>query len=232
MESNLSLVRWKDWAARRFLHDLRGVLKAMGGVSFAVLAAILIGMLYLGREVFIPIALAVLLSFVLAPFARLLQRLRLPRGLSVATVVLLAFVGIFALGGVIATQINQLAVDLPRYEANMREKIKSVRGTAATSGTLERAADVLQDLSKELNKPKDAAPLPSGQSQSSSVGQEIKPIPVEVRQPPPTALEYRGADFAAAPAAYYNWHYRNICDFYPSAEAGSARSINQAGRGT
>jgi hypothetical protein len=31
-------------------------------------------------------------------------------------------------------------------------KIKSVRGTTATSGTLERAADVLQDLGKELRK--------------------------------------------------------------------------------
>ena len=127
----------------------------MGGVAVAILTAILIGTLYLGREVFVPIALAVLLSFVLAPLVRLLQRCHVPRGLSVVSVVLIAFVSIFAVGGVIATQLNQLAGDLPRYESNMREKIKTVRGTAATSGTLERAADVLQDLGKELNKPKE-----------------------------------------------------------------------------
>ena len=70
---------------------------------------------------------------------------------------------IFALGGVIATQLNDLAGDLPRYQSAMREKIKSLRGTTATSGTLERAADVLQDLGKELSKPKDrhVPPAPS-----------------------------------------------------------------------
>ena len=45
----------------------------MKGVAGAVIAAIIIGTLYLGREVFVPIALAILLSFVLAPLVRLLQ---------------------------------------------------------------------------------------------------------------------------------------------------------------
>ena len=88
----------------------------------------------------------------------------------------------------IATQLNELAGDLPRYQSTMREKIKSLRGTAATSGTLERAADVLQDLGKELDKPKE--PVPAGHSaQTPAPGQEARPIPVEVRQPPPSALE-------------------------------------------
>jgi predicted PurR-regulated permease PerM len=160
--------------------------ESMTGV--AVVTAIIIGALYFGRELFVPIALAILLSFVLAPLARALQRWHVPRGLSVVSVVLLAFLSIFALGGVIATQVAQLAGDLPRYEVTMREKIKSVRGTTATSGTLERAADVLQDLGKELNKPKENTTtlVPA---QPAPPGQEIKPIPVEVRQPPPTALE-------------------------------------------
>src|SRR5262245_57027789 len=159
----------------------------MSGVATAVVAAITIGTLYFGREVFVPIALAILLSFVLAPLVRLLQRWRLPRGLSVVGVVLLAFVSIFALGGVIATQVTELAGDLPRYQFTMREKIKSLRGTAAPSGTLERAADVLHDLGKELNKPKGPAVAPPASLQTPAP--EARPIPVEVRQPPPTALE-------------------------------------------
>jgi predicted PurR-regulated permease PerM len=129
----------------------------MKGLSTAVVVAIIIGTLYFGREVFVPVALAILLSFVLAPLVRMLQRWQVPRGLAVVGVVLLAFVSIFALGGVIATQVTELAGDLPRYQSTMREKIKSLRGTAATSGTLERAADVLHDLGKELNKPKEPA---------------------------------------------------------------------------
>ena len=160
----------------------------MRGVAAAVVTAILIGALYFGREVFVPIALAILLSFVLAPLVGFLQRAHIPRAVSVISVVLFAFISIFALGGVIAAQLNELAGDLPRYQFTMREKIKSIRGTAAASGTLERAADVLQDLGKELNKPKDPATSPPTPL-APAPGQEAKPIPVEVRQPPPTALE-------------------------------------------
>jgi predicted PurR-regulated permease PerM len=161
----------------------------MRGVATAVVAAIIIGTLYFGREVFVPIALAILLSFVLVPLVQLLQRWHVPRGLSVVGVVLLAFVSIFALGGVIATQVTELAGDLPRYQFTMREKIKSLRGTAAPSATLERAADVLHDLGKELNKPNEPAAGSGAPLQTPAPGQEARPIPVEVRQPPPTALE-------------------------------------------
>jgi len=155
----------------------------------AVITAILIGALYFGRELFVPIALAILLSFVLAPLVRLLQRWHVPRVVAVIGVVVLAFVGIFALGGIIAAQVTELAGDLPRYQVTMREKTQSVRGAAATSGTLERAADVLQDLSKELNKPKEPPAASGAPLQTPTTAPEAKPIPVEVRQPPPTAPE-------------------------------------------
>jgi predicted PurR-regulated permease PerM len=161
----------------------------MRGVATAVVAVIIIGTLYFGREVFVPIALAILLSFVLAPLVQLLQRWYVPRGLAVIAVALFAFISIFALGGVIATQVTQLAGELPRYQYTMREKIQSLRGTAAPSGTLERAADVLQDLGKELNKPKEKAASSEAPLATAPPGQEVRPIPVEVRQPPPTALE-------------------------------------------
>lgn len=156
----------------------------MTSVAGAVVAAIIIGALYVGRDVFIPVALAILLSFALAPLVRLLQRAHVPRALSVITVVLLAFISIFAIGGIIASQLADLAGELPRYEYTMQEKIRSVRGTAAASGTLERAADVLKDLNKELTDPP-----PAGATTRFPSAQETKPIPVEVRQPPPTALE-------------------------------------------
>lgn len=163
--------------------------KLVKGVAAAVLAALIVATLYFGRDVFVPIALAILLSFVLAPLARGLQDWHVPRAVSVIGVVLLAFLVIFAVGGVIATQMTELAGDLPRYEANMRAKIKSLRGTATTNNTLERAADVLQDLGKELNKPKDAPAPAAVPATNASPGQDARPIPVEVRQPPPTALE-------------------------------------------
>src|SRR5690242_5531601 len=107
-----------DSRTRLFGAAFVGGIEAMTGI--AVVTTIIIAALYFGRELFVPIALAILLSFVLAPLVSALQRWRVPRGLSVAVVVLLAFLSIFALGGVIAKQVTQLAGDLPRYEVTMR----------------------------------------------------------------------------------------------------------------
>jgi predicted PurR-regulated permease PerM len=157
-------------------------------VAAAILAALIVATLYFGRDVFVPVALSILLSFVLAPLVRALQNFRVPRAISVIGVVLLAFSIIFVIGGVIATQMTQLAGELPRYESNMRAKIQSLRGTAVANNPLEHAADVLQDLGKELNKPKEPSSARTA-APTSLPGQDARPIPVEVRQPPPTALE-------------------------------------------
>src|ERR1700744_4297271 len=129
-----------------------------GAVALAVLAVIIVTGLYVGREILVPVALAILLSFVLASPVSALQRLKVPRGIAVVGVVLCAFAIIFALGSLIATQLNRLAGDLPRYQATIQSKIQSVRGITGGSSTLERAAGMLQDLGKELDKPKVGSP--------------------------------------------------------------------------
>ena len=153
----------------------------------AILAALIIMVLYYGREIIIPIALAVLLSFVLAPLVRLVQRLRIPRSLAVVSVVVIAFAFIFAMGSLLATQLAQLAGDLPRYQSTISEKIQSFRETTAGRGTLERASSMLKDLSKELDKPKEAAN--SLGTIAAPKATPPKPVPVEVLQPDPGALE-------------------------------------------
>lgn len=158
-----------------------------GGVGTAIVAAIVVGLIYFGRDVFIPIAVAILLSFMLAPIVRTLQEWHIPRGVSVITVVLLAFLGIFAAGGVIAMQVTQLAGDLPRYQSNIYAKIESLRASSAASGPLERAADMLEELGREINKPLDT---PADDSATKRpYGREKKPVPVEIRQPPAGPLE-------------------------------------------
>jgi len=163
----------------------------LSAVASAILVALLIAALYFGREIFVPIALAILLSFVLAPLVGLLQRARIPRAFAVVSVVVLAFMVIFGLGSLIANQLSQLAGDLPVYQSTMREKIKSVRGATASSGTLERAADMLQELSRELDKPTEDQSLRGSIARlgSPNTAGTITPVPVEVRQPDPGALE-------------------------------------------
>ena len=167
------------------------VASLVGAVALAILAVIIVTALYVGREIFVPVALAILLSFVLASPVSILQRLRVPRGIAVVGVVLFAFAIIFGLGSLIATQLNRLAGDLPRYQATIQSKIQSVRGIAGGSSTLERAAGMLQDLGKELDKPKAGSPdKPSAPSLSNPLASRpITPVPVEVLQPDPGALE-------------------------------------------
>lgn len=156
-------------------------------VASSILAAMIIAALYFGREIFVPVALAILLTFVLAPAVQALQHVRVPRSVAVVGVVLCAFACILGMASLFAAQLSDLAGELPKYQTTVSQKLQSVRATTAGRGTLERASDMLKDLSKELDKPATAtgSPGPASLTPSGSA----TPVPVEVRQPDPSALE-------------------------------------------
>jgi predicted PurR-regulated permease PerM len=104
-----------------------------------VSAAVIVAALYFGRDVLVPLVLAVLLAFVLAPAARVLQRLRLGKGLAVLVTVLAAFAVIGAVGAALGSQAADLAADLPRYATTLRAKLGALRGL----GDLLRQSDGL-----------------------------------------------------------------------------------------
>jgi predicted PurR-regulated permease PerM len=153
-------------------------------INLAV-AALIIAALYFGREIFVPVALAVLLSFVLAPFVIRMQSWRVPRTPSVLVVVFVGFSIIFSLGGLMVSQATRLAGELPGYQQTLKDKIDSIRGLTAGSGTLERASRVLKELNTELqNSEAGGQPINSGLVRQPT----DKPIAVEVKQPDPGAL--------------------------------------------
>lgn len=160
------------------------VAEAPGGLGSVATGALIIGALFVGREVFVPVALAILFSFVLAPLVKLLQKIRLPRSIAVVTVVICAFAVVAGLAMAMVGQATQLAADLPTYQNTMREKIASLKGAGPGTGVLSRAVDVLQELGKELDQPERAAP-----GQTLSPQADNRPIPVEVHQPSPGALQ-------------------------------------------
>jgi predicted PurR-regulated permease PerM len=160
------------------------------GLAFTnfVIVAIVIAALYFAREILVPIALAVLLSFVLSPLVKLLQRWHLPRPVAVVLTVAGALAVTLCLATMVMVQASQLARDLPRYQATLGEKVHSLRDALGPTGLLRDASSLLRDLSKELETPdpqKPAAPPPA-LTQSS---RGAKPIPVEVHQPEPGASE-------------------------------------------
>jgi len=88
--------------------------------------AVIVAALYFGRELLVPLVLALLLAFVLAPAVGLLQRVRVPHAAAVLVTVLLAFAVIFGLGTVVGRQASQLTAGLPQYETIIRSKLSSL----------------------------------------------------------------------------------------------------------
>jgi predicted PurR-regulated permease PerM len=155
-------------------------------VPLVLLTVAVIAALYFGREVLVPIALAILLSFVLAPFVRVLQSWYIPRAAAVLSVTLFALVIAVGLAGLMVAQVNQLASELPRYESTLRKKIQNLRGIFAGTGTLERASEVLKGLQKEIERSEKLSPSYSPGAEPPSPS---RPIAVEVKQPDPGALQ-------------------------------------------
>jgi predicted PurR-regulated permease PerM len=168
-----------DMPAQIKLTQLRGTTL----INMAV-AALIIAALYVGREIFVPVALAVLLSFVLGPFVSRMQAWRIPRTLSVLVVVFVGFSIIFSLGGLMVSQASRLAGALPGYQQTLKDKVDSIRGLTGGSGTLERASKVLKELNTELQNSEAGQPINSGLARQPT----DKPITVEVKQPDPGAL--------------------------------------------
>ncbi len=107
------------------------------GLAALNAGAIVVAGLYLGRELLVPIVLAVLLAFVLAPLVALLQRARLGKTFSVLLTVVLAFVVIGGIGLVMARQISALSGNLPGYGATIQHKVASLPMGAQLAGQLD-----------------------------------------------------------------------------------------------
>ena len=158
------------------------------GLLFVAVAVVVVSGLYLGRAVLIPITLAILLSFLLAPLVNLLRRLYLGRVLSVLIAVTLALAVILALGGIIGTQLAALAEEVPRYALTIQQKVDTIQQLM-----LSRMTGLTQTL---IHKPGPAdtaaktksGPPPAGKSSPDPQ----KPMQVEVHQPDLTAIELAG----------------------------------------
>ncbi len=105
------------------------------------LFVMIVATLYFGKEVLVPVTLALLLAFVLAPLTTLLRRLHLGKVPSVLLGVILALGLIVAIGGVIGSQIAELASDIPKYATTVETKVSNVR--SYTVGRLSHLADAI-----------------------------------------------------------------------------------------
>jgi predicted PurR-regulated permease PerM len=162
-----------------------GSYEGSAGLTLAV-GVIVVAALHFGREIFVPLALAILLSFALTPPVRWVRHLGLGRTPSVLVVAFLAFVVIFAFGAIVASRVAELAERLPLYQQNIEAKIDSLKKAPPGGRLIERASSMLRDLNKKFSRPDEK--VDEG-TQRSPATPEPEPIPVQVRQPEPAPLE-------------------------------------------
>ncbi|HVW73308.1 MAG TPA: AI-2E family transporter, partial [Rhizomicrobium sp.] len=139
----------------------------------AVIAGVAVSGIYFGRPVLMPLALAVLTSFALAPLVALLKRLKLGNVGSVIVSLALAVVIVSSLGLFMGSQVAKLAADLPHYQTNLAMKIHSVVGSATHNDTISRLNKTINNLAEQIT---------GGVKNDEDDGQTntVKPIPVVV----------------------------------------------------
>jgi len=151
----------------------------------AVAAAVLVAAVYFARPILVPLALAILLAFALAPVVALLRRLGAGRVFSVllTTVLAIAVIGTVVL--FIATQLAHLAADIPHYERNVAHKLHTLQSSVMSNGLIGRTSSLLNNLNNQLASGQVAREV----TPETSGANEGRPIPVVIRQPSASPLQ-------------------------------------------
>jgi predicted PurR-regulated permease PerM len=168
----------RDWPA--------ALVTAARLVTFAVICAIL----YWGQIVLIPIALAALITFLLAPLVSRLDRLGSPRVLSVMLVVCIAAGALGGIGYVVVGELGELASELPAHRQNIRSKVNDLRNFMR-GGALEDVQSTIEEISDQVGEPAAAPPAAPARTAATDRGAELRaaadpargdpaPIPVQI----------------------------------------------------
>ncbi len=152
-----------------------------------VVAVVIVGTLYFARVVLIPFTLAVLITFVLTPIAKLLERMHFGRLVSTLIVVVLSFIAVGAVGWTVTQQFGQVMNQLPDYRSNIREKLGSLPWSKNTA--LNNASDTMNEISKDLAAPPPRADGSSPATLRSPNPSRQRPMPVEIVKSPSLPLE-------------------------------------------
>ena len=140
---------------------------------------LVVAVLYFAREILIPVALAMLFSFLLAPLVTRLRRWGLWRVPSVLIVVSLAFALMTVIGALVTVQLTDVGRKMPEYQHNVHQKVQSIRDSS--QGVMGHITRLIHNLSAEL-KPQPPPSLAAPGSQ--------KPVPVEIQQGDVSPLQF------------------------------------------
>jgi predicted PurR-regulated permease PerM len=154
---------------------MNGSRQATTNATVLLTVIVVVAVLRLAQDLFVPLALAVLLTFLLAPVVVRLQHWRINRLIAVIVSIALALALIGGVGDVIFGQFSDLAHQLPQYERHLREHIAHLRGFLR--GGITDTLDAIERLTGQIER---LAPVG---------GQAYGVQRVQIVQPPATVLE-------------------------------------------
>lgn len=142
--------------------------------ALAAIAAA-IAVLYFAKDVFLPLAIAVLLTFMLAPIVASLRRLGLPRLPAIIASVSGGFLVIVLFGAILAFQVSEVGQNIATYQYNIIEKIRTLKEAGTDNGLINRLNRFVERVGAEINQEEDKA-------QTAPGGEEVerKPVLVEI----------------------------------------------------
>lgn len=160
---------------------------ALSRLLTLVTFALVIVTLYLAQAMLLPLALAILFSFLLAPLVSRLEHWGLPRIPAVVAVVAVAFAGLATMIVVFSAQLLQVTYKLPEYQSRFREKVRQVR--TETEPFLGRLATSLGEFTDQVFSDNDPAAAPAdGTAKSTAGGERIVPVRVVDTAASPLAI--------------------------------------------
>ena len=136
----------------------------------------MIATLYFARDLFIPLALASLLTFLLSPLVVRIERW-LGRIAAVLLVVVTIFAATGAAGWVLTRQLVDLATKLPDYKENIRTKLRSIK--LPSGGVFTKISETVEELKKDLPGAQTPTPeaVPAARAPTTSVALPSSPVP-------------------------------------------------------
>ncbi|KAB2735213.1 AI-2E family transporter [Brucella anthropi] len=139
--------------------------------------AVAVAILYFAKDVFLPLAIAVLLTFALAPIVAFLRRAGLPRLFAVITSVASGFLIVAVFSAVVAFQVSEVGQNISIYQYNIIEKIRTLKEASSDNSFIDRLNRFAERIGTEINRPEQKTQaLPSDQP-------EEKPLLVQIFAP-------------------------------------------------
>jgi predicted PurR-regulated permease PerM len=142
-----------------------------------------IAALYFAREILIPLAFALTLTFLLTPVVARLQKLHAGRIVSVIAAVVVSVGVAGGISWVIATQLVDVANRVPLYSENIRARITAFH--LPSTGQIGQAAKSVQEIEEVFNPASAPSPALQGRKQNKPVGPPpaVPPTPVRIVEP-------------------------------------------------